>query len=130
MDPGQRQLTFTYVLPNENHDRVWQRPLDLPCDNLRVEVQTDDPDEISCNLARAASQATGQVIFQSTGQALPAGHVVRVELRRLPISLATYGRWLALIVLILLIAVTSLVGFQNRRTKRLQERDTQPSFGF
>ncbi len=125
--PGQRELTFTYVLPNENHNRVWQRPLDLPCDNLRVEVQTNDPDEISCNLARAASQEKGHVIFQSSGQTLPAGHVVRVELGRLPISLAAYGRWLALIVLILLIAVTSFVGFQKRRTKRRQMLQCQPS---
>jgi hypothetical protein len=107
--PGQRELAFTYVLPNEDRNRVWQRPLDLPCDHLRIEVHTDTPDEISCNLSRASSQTKGAVTFESKGQTLPADHMVRVQLESLPISLATYGRWLALSVLVGLIVATVLI---------------------
>jgi hypothetical protein len=114
--PGQRELAFTYVLPNEDRHRVWLRRLDLPCEHLRIEIQTDTPREISCNLDRAASQPQGTVAFESTGKTLPASHLVRLQLKSLPISLATYGRWLALAVLvglIGLIVLTSLI-----RTRR------------
>ncbi len=125
--PGQRELAFTYVLPNEDRDRVWQRPLDLPCDHLRIEIHTDAPGEISCNLSRASSQTKGAVTFESTGQTLPADHIVRVQFGSLPISLATYGRWLALAVLLGLIAATSLIRIQQRRKNQSQFRDGQPS---
>lgn len=107
--PGKRELTFSYVLPNEDRDRVWQRPLDLPCDHLRIQVQTDTPEEISCNLAFSPSQAEGAVVFESTGDTLPADHVVRLQLDGTPISLATHGRWLALALLAGLIVATSLI---------------------
>ena len=37
--PGRRELSFTYVVPNEKKYYRWQRPLDLPCYGLRVRVQ-------------------------------------------------------------------------------------------
>jgi hypothetical protein len=125
--PGQRELAFTYVLPNEDRNRVWQRPLDLPCDHLRIEVHTDTPDEISCNLSRASLQTKGAVTFESTGQTLPADHMVRVQLESLPISLATHGRWLALAVLVGLIVATSLIRTHFRRKNPSQFPDRQPA---
>jgi hypothetical protein len=108
--PGRRKLEFTYVLPNDSHDRTWQRPLDLLCDHLQLAVHTENPDEVACNLPRAASQSTGTVTFESTGETLPAGHVVRLRIDRLPVSLATYGRWLAVAVLVVLISTTGWIG--------------------
>ncbi len=118
--PGRREVAFTYVLPNEERYGVWQRPLDLPCDHLRIDVHTDAAEEVQCNLSRAASPGTGVVRFEATGQALPAGHVVRLQLGRLPISLATYGRWLALVVLVGLIATSGLIGLRFRRRSQTQ----------
>ncbi len=120
--PGKRELTFTYVLPNGDRHRVWERPLDLPCDHLKIEVHTETPDEVSCNLALASSQTEGLVTFESTGDMLPAAQVVRLQLESTPFSLATHGRWLALAVLVGLIASTSLI-----RMKLLRKLPSQPN---
>ncbi len=125
--PGQREFAFTYVLPNEDRNRVWQRPVDLPCDHLRIEVHTDNPGEISCNLSRASSQTKGVVTFESTGQTLPTDYVVRLQFESLPVSLTTYGRWLALGLLVGLILATSLIRFQTRRKSQMQVPDRQSS---
>ena len=113
--PGERELAFTYVLPNDDRYRIWQRPLDLPCDYLRIEICTDEPDEISCNLPRAAAASEGTVTFESTGQTLPADYQVRLQLGRRPVTLATFGRWLALAVLTGLVIATSLTGILRRK---------------
>jgi hypothetical protein len=97
--PGQRELKFSYVLPNRQRYRVWQRPLDLPCSQVRICVQTADPQEVSCNLERAGDGANGEVVFQSAGRDLSAGFIVRVELGHLPVPLMAYARWLALLIL-------------------------------
>lgn len=125
--PGQREVAFTYVLPNKDRNRDWQRPLDLPCDHLRITVHTDAPDEVVCNLSRDSLLKPGSVSFESKGAALPAGHLVQLQLEQLPISLGTYGRWLALAVLVVLIATTSLIGTWYRRTKHSQVGDDQSS---
>lgn len=114
--PGKHELALTYVLPNEDPDRVWLRPLDLPCDQLWIEVHTETPDEVSCNLSLAELQTAGAIVFESKGQTLPADHLVRLQLGRLPISMATYLRWLALAILVGLIAATSLIGIKVRRS--------------
>jgi len=44
--PGSRELKFTYVLRNSQRSSAWERSLDLPCEDLRVEVHTETPDEI------------------------------------------------------------------------------------
>lgn len=107
--PGQRNLEFTYVFPNNRQDRTWQRPLDLPCDHLRLTVHTSDPENVACTLPRAASQSADSAIFESAGGALAAGDVVRVRLKSLPVSFSWYGRWLALTLLCALIAATSWI---------------------
>jgi hypothetical protein len=42
--PGQRELTFSYLLANAQRHYVWQRPLDLPSANVRVSVRGDRPE--------------------------------------------------------------------------------------
>jgi len=125
--PGQRELAFTYVLPNEDRNRVWQRPLDLPCDDLRIEIHTDNPDDVVCNLPRDSSQINGSVRFASSGKTLPAGHLVSLQLERLPISWATYGRWLALVLLVGLVAAASLIGTRRRQNQTSQLGGKQAS---
>lgn len=107
--PGKRELSLTYVLPDADRERIWQRTLDLPCDELRIEVHTDSPAEIDCQPALASTRKSRSVIFESRDGGLPHGHQIRIELQRVPLSLATHGRWIALATLLGGIFTTSLI---------------------
>jgi hypothetical protein len=126
--PGERELKLTYVLRNSESHRVWERPLDLPCEHIRVSVRTDSPDEISCNLTSRAVAGSGQVVFESSGASLPAGHAVRVELGRLPVSFMAYAPWVAVAVLIGLIGAATLITMKGHRLNKTQAgRDRHPA---
>lgn len=116
--PGKRELKFTYVLPLQNTYRRWQRPLDLPCDSLRVQVEHAGPEEVACNLKRGPNGQSGMMVFESDANTLPAGHVLSVELGRLPVPLMAYARWTALAILAIAIAGTSLAILRRRRGSR------------
>lgn len=115
--PGKHELAFTYVLPNSQRERVWERPLDLPCEHLQLTVHTDTPEDVTCNLSPTGSREADTVTFESNAGTLPAGYVVRLQLGRLPVSLTAYGRWLALAILVLLVIATTLIGTRRRRQK-------------
>jgi hypothetical protein len=115
--PGTREVKFTYLLHNAERHRVWERPLDLPCPNLRLSVATDKPGEVSCNLGRGSTQSDGQVAFECDERTLPAGYVVRLEMGRLPVSWMVYGRWVALAVLAAGAGVVTI-----RRSRRGENR--------
>ena len=106
--PGQRELTFSYVLPNTQRHYVWQRPLDLPSAKVRVSVRSNQPGQVTCNLNHAPRQKHGEVAFEAGERTLAAGYLLRVELGRLPVSAMTYAPWLALAVLAGLIVGTTL----------------------
>ena len=89
--PGRRELKFTYVLPVGQDFYLWQRPLDLPCELLRVSIEEAKAEDISSNLARASSETAGEVVYQSHHGILPKGHVVRLELGHLPVPFMAYG---------------------------------------
>jgi hypothetical protein len=127
--PGERELTFTYLLRNEQRHRLWARPLDLPCSHVRVSVFTDEPGEVSCNLGPGSSQRRGETTleFESVGKTLPAGYVVRLEMGCLPVPWMAYGRWLALVALVGLIAGTSMVTIGRGRHKGRQTRTAASS---
>jgi hypothetical protein len=108
--PGQRELTFSYLLPNAQRNDVWQRPLDLPSTAVRVSVRGDQSGLITCNLDRAPRQKDGQVVFETGEHSLPAGHLLRVVLGRQHVSVMAYAPWLALALLAGLIISTSLAG--------------------
>jgi hypothetical protein len=99
--PGQRELEFTYVLPVQQGFYLWQRPLDLPCERLSVSIETPNAADISCNLAVASAPTPDKAVYQSRGSTLPKGHVVRIELGRLPVSFMAYARWLAAALLLI-----------------------------
>ncbi|MGA2616560.1 MAG: hypothetical protein ABSF26_03060 [Thermoguttaceae bacterium] len=116
--PGPRELKFTYVLRNTQGRRLWQRALELPCSRVNLRVCGIKPDEVACDLPSAPSMATAEVVFQSTGQLLPAGHVIRVTMGRLPLPWTVYARWTALGSLVGLLAVTSVMTIRRRRGGR------------
>jgi hypothetical protein len=113
--PGRRELKFTYVLRNLESHRVWERPLDLSCSEVLVRVRTEKPMDVSCDLPSGSSGVAGELVFQSAGQTVPAGHVLRVAMGRLPVPWTAYRRWLAAAVLLSLIAVAWVTTIPRRR---------------
>jgi hypothetical protein len=126
--PGRRELKFTYVMRSAQTHRLWQRPLDLPCSEVRVRVRTETPDETVCALPSVSSPDAGEIVFQSSGQPLPAGHVLQVELGRLPVPWTAYGRWLAAGMLLCLVTGASLVLVKRRRTHGPDRRAATTAF--
>jgi hypothetical protein len=112
--PGQRELRFTYILRNDGRQRLWSRPLDLPCRHVRLTVRTEAPEGVSCNLAASSRREDGGVVVDSQGRELPAGFTIRVELSRLPVSVMAYARWVVLAALALVIAGSCLVMRHHR----------------
>lgn len=116
--PGRRELKFTYVLPNAQSHRVWQRPLDLPCDAVRVRVQTSRSHEVTCSLPAAPPDDQPELVFASQGQSLPAGYVVCVSIGRLPVVWMNYARWFALAGLGALVTGVGCVVIRHRRREQ------------
>jgi hypothetical protein len=102
--PGTRELKYTYILPVEPGQFSWRRMLDLSCRELRLVVQTDHPEEVACNLSDAPSSTPGQLAFQSSAGTLPPGHLIRVDLGKVPMPLMYHARWIAVIIMIILMA--------------------------
>ncbi len=124
--PGERELEFTYLLQNTKSNFVWQRPMDLPCSKLRIQVRTENPEQVACNLpTQATEQHDGvtELVFQSDAETLPAGHVVRLQLGAVAAPWMTYARWGAVIVLGGLIAGTTAIVFRRRRSATRQGPD-------
>jgi hypothetical protein len=116
--PGQRELTFSYVLANTERRSVWQRPLDLPSANVQVSVCTDQPEQATSNLSRRPREKDGLVTFKSDEHPLPAGYLLRVEMGDLPVSAMAHASWAALALLGGLILVTSvLLIARGKRTR-------------
>ena len=113
--PGERELAFTYVLPNDKNHALWKRPMDLRCEQLRIDVHSETPNEISCDHAMTSSRSEGVVTFESTEDSIPADHLICVQLQDASFSLANHGRWLALGTLLGLIVTTVLIRFRPGR---------------
>ena len=125
--PGERKLKLTYVLPNSQKHALWERPLDLPCSHVRVRVRTANPDEVACNLERILVEPQGEsteLTFESKGRTLAAGHVLRLELGRLPVPVMAYARWLALLVLTHLIGGATFIMIRRWFRERRQAPET------
>ncbi len=129
-EPGQRDVAFTYVLRNSQTHRVWERPLDLPTDAVRVQVTTPQPDRVLGNLRRdggTAHDLQGHVAYVARATALPAGHVVRLELDRLPVPWTVYGKWLAIVLLATLITAHGVLRRRRGRAPQQNAHGAQPN---
>ncbi|MCA9139399.1 MAG: hypothetical protein KDB00_21640 [Planctomycetales bacterium] len=134
--PGQRELGFAYVLPGDASNQSWQREIDLPCDHLRIEVDTDAPEKVSCNLAdlpsagktsdvdgNANTISSGSIVFESNDKTLAAGSMILVRLEPPPLTLLAYGRWIAIALLAGLIVAARFFGTRQRRDRNQHETD-------
>lgn len=129
--PGDKELAFTYILPVEEKNFVWERPTDLPCSKLSIRVVGKNPDEVSCDLPLVHSASAAEAVFASRSD-LPAGHVIRVELNRLPGSFMATAKWAALCLLAVLIVAAlvtakrrSATGSASHRSPPTQEKTAQ-----
>ena len=111
--PGLRQLRYTYVLRNTQEVTQWKRPLDLPCSDVTIHVEGKSPKEVRCEMLRRTTADEQSVVFASAGQELPAGQVLQVELGRLPLPWMTFGKWIALAIMLLLIAAAGWLHFRR-----------------
>src|SRR3989304_5583507 len=114
--PGSCELKFTYTLPIEQGLCRWQRPLDLPCEHLRIAVQTDNPKEVHCNLPGAGLEGKNEVVFESSGETLPTGQVIEVEIGHFPLPLMSYARWMAVLVLLVLFLGGAILGARRSQS--------------
>jgi hypothetical protein len=107
--PGQRELTFSYLLTDVQQRYVWKRPLDLPSTKVRVSIRGDQAGQFTSNLNRSSQEQNGEVAFESGEHALSGGYLLRVELGHLPMSAMAYAPWWALTMLAGLIFLTSVI---------------------
>lgn len=107
--PGSRELKFIYRVPVERRPGVLNRMLDLPTDQVVVQVTTNKPHEVACNLPRATTRSDEQIVFEQCGKTLQAGREIVLELGTVPVPFETYARWLAVSALLALLAVAVLV---------------------
>ena len=120
--PGKREVKFTYHLPAEDGKRVLEWSVNLPCSRYRVCIQGENADRFECNLSRLASPDQATIVFESSEPTMPANHIVKLELAKLPTPWIVYLRWSALAVLAGLILVTA--GF--RITRRANSKSDTP----
>jgi hypothetical protein len=110
--PGKREVKFSYLLPVEDTKLMLEWSVSLPCTRYRLSVRGENADRFECNLPRVAGQEPGTVVYESSEQ-VPAGHTLTVQLGQLPAPWTVHLRWLALAVLVGLIALTA--GYRIRR---------------
>lgn len=114
--PGPQWLRFTYTLRLDSVRGGWQRALDAPCESLRLRVKHAHPEDVTCDLPTFDEHPPGEAAFQSDAGILPAGHVIRVQLGRVPVAATVYARWGALAVLACLIGGTGMFLWRARRS--------------
>jgi hypothetical protein len=122
--PGKKEVKFTYTIRNDETNRTWRRPLDLPCTDVVVRVQSGRPEEVTCNLSPAAVEKRGmgemgeigEVVFRSEGKLLPAGFVIDVNMGHLPVPWMAYARWTALTVLFGIAAGAGILVLRRGKT--------------
>jgi hypothetical protein len=127
--PGERVLSYTYVLRNTKEILRWQRPMDLPCSNVTIRVEGKAADEVRCELPGLAAAGENASEFASQGQEIPAGQVLSVELGRLPLPWMSYGKWVALAIMIVLIVGATCLHFLRRRVVLNRGASRDPSSG-
>ena len=113
--PGTRELTFTYVVPNDDRTRTWKRPLDLPTSDVSVHVHTDGDAAGEAVLSNLTPDSGAARSHRYVSRSLSAGHVLEVTLGELPTPFAAHAKWIALGTLVVIVLLTVVL-------QRLQTR--------
>jgi len=123
--PGSRELKFIYRVPVEQRFGVLSRVLDLPTEQVVVQIATSKADVVACNLPRTAATSGQQVVFQQRGKTLPVGHQIVLQLGAVPLRFETYARWLAVAALVVLVA-GSVWAVRGRQLDRSAHHESTP----
>lgn len=118
--PGKRRLVFTYQVPVEENHGTFERLLDLPCQRLRVSVSGQHSKQLTCTLPSVPGVNPAAHIFESSGQTVPAGDMVRIEFGQLSLPWVVTARWAALVLLGILVVATTY-RLTCRRTPRQRQ---------
>lgn len=116
--PGQRELEYSYTLRYPHWTGRWERPLDAPCSHVRITLRAAQPDEVSGNLPRVSGSTAGEVVFESAGQILPAGHVLQVTIGHAAVPWMRTGRIAAAVALAALMVSVGFITLRRRRSPR------------
>ncbi len=130
--PGDHWLRFTYTVPNQDARRVWEHPLDIPCDHLVIRVRHERPEEIVSNLGAAAEVTSGEARFEFRGQQLAGQELVKITLGPLPRPWTFYARWTAVALLTGLVTVTICGRWLRQRRRAMDNavaKESEPAIG-
>jgi hypothetical protein len=122
--PGKRELKFMYRLPLEEIGRVFERPLDIPCAKVRVQVHCEKDDPVECALPLKAGSEKNTFLFESSGQPLPGGEKIRLTFS-LSSPWIVRVRLMGLATLGILVSLT-LVITRMRALRRGKHAEPQP----
>jgi hypothetical protein len=79
---------------------------------------------VTCNLDPSAEASQGEIVFASRAGLVPAGHVIHVELGRMPMAWTAHAKWFALAALAtLIVAGTAVVFARPRRSPTVECSD-------
>jgi hypothetical protein len=128
--PGTRELKFTYRLPLESRQLLFQRTLDLPTEQVAVNVVGCPDGDVTSNLGSDSSSARETAAFEYNGSVLPVGHTIKLELGSLSVPWTAYARWTALASLVLAVLGTATNVLLRRRSLTTRSKvpiETEPS---
>jgi hypothetical protein len=116
--PGNQTLKLMYRLPADQRHKLLARLVDLPTYDVRIRIVADDTSHVACNVGDAVLRRDGELTFErrATGDPLPVGYSIELQLGSLPIGFDDYARGTAVFVLCALILAT-LVFVRWRRPR-------------
>ena len=123
--PGSREIKFIYRVPVEHSYSILTRMLDLPTEHVVVQVASQDDRSVDCNLPKMSSRIGQGQVYEQRGPALTAGFEVTVQLGDVPLRFEHYARWLAIAVLLALVAASVLIA-RGRRQSNSGEQTRVP----
>lgn len=115
--PGTRELRYTYHIPLAENGGKFHRPLDVPTSEICVRLRGTNTNQVSCNLP-VVDTGEEQLVYGSSGEGLPESFELELEIGTLPFPWMEYGRWGALLVLVVLAAATAAI--YHLRCRRAQ----------
>jgi hypothetical protein len=116
--PGDTRIEFTYRLASQASAGLYQRVLDLPSSNVRIQVRADNEEDVSCTLPKSIGDGDKRVFAALNGQ-LPSGFTIELQIGDPVIPWSRYARWGSVVVLAGLVVATLVVG---RHCGRLSQR--------
>jgi hypothetical protein len=128
--PGMRKLKFTYRLPLESRQLLFHRTLDLPTEQVAVNVVGCPYGDVTSNLGSDSSSERETAAFEYNGSILPVGHTIEIELGSLSVPWTAYARWIALASLVLAVLGTATHVLLRRRSltpRNKASTETEPS---